>query len=86
VNFADQATGRVWLSVVAGKPVWADAEALRQALADPDIRAGLSVALPALASGEVPAGAAPPAIGDDERRHTVGDWGAGRARGAAAAT
>ena len=85
VNFADQATGRVWLSVVAGKPAWADAAALQRALDDPDIRAGLSVALPALASGDVPTGAAPPAIGDDERRHTVGDWGAGRPRGAAAA-
>ena len=30
LNFADQATGRIYLRLVAGAPVWADAEALRR--------------------------------------------------------
>jgi len=43
VNFADQATGRVYLRLELGRPVWADLDSLERALADRDTRAGLSV-------------------------------------------
>jgi len=78
VNFADQASGRIWLSVVEGRPAWADQAALRRALADPDVRAGLAVAVPALSAATPSHPAAIPVLAEEERRHTVGDWGAGQ--------
>jgi hypothetical protein len=41
VNFADQATGQVYLRIVGGAPVWSDTDALRAALAVADTRAGI---------------------------------------------
>lgn len=79
VNFADQATGRIWLSVVEGKPAWADHPALRRALANPDVRAGLEVAVPSLSATTPESGAAARVLADEERLHTVGDWGAASA-------
>jgi hypothetical protein len=46
VNFADQTTGRVYLHVESGHPIWADPEGLRQAAALADTRAGLLAAAP----------------------------------------
>jgi hypothetical protein len=48
------------------------------ALTDPDIRRAVG-ALPALLRRSADRGSIP-AIGDDERRHTVGDWAPGAAR------
>ena len=79
VNFADQATGRIWLSVVEGKPAWADHPALQRALANPDVRAGLEVAVPSLSATTPESGAAARVLADEERLHTVGDWGAASA-------
>ncbi len=77
VDFVEQATGRAWLRVVGGKPVWADAALLAQALADPDTRAGIAAAVPsALAGVEAIAGAAQ-SLPPGERIHTVGEWGGG---------
>jgi hypothetical protein len=75
VSFADQATGRVYLRVERGVPVWADAEALRRAVADPDTRAGLAAAVPAAIAGAPPT-TGPEFVADGEHVHTVGDWGA----------
>ncbi len=47
INFADQASGRIYLRVVSGKPVWVDPEALAQAVSDPDTHGGLSATVPA---------------------------------------
>jgi len=47
VTFADQATGRIYLRIVSGKPVLADREALQQATADPDTAAGIRAVAPA---------------------------------------
>jgi hypothetical protein len=46
INFADQATGRMFLRIVSGKPVWVDRQALAQAAAAPDVRAGLLAVAP----------------------------------------
>ena len=75
VSFADQATGRVYLRVERGVPVWSDTEALQRALADPDTRAGLMAAVPTAIAGSVPAPTGPQFVGDGEHVHTVGDWG-----------
>ena len=77
VDFVEQATGRAYLRVVGGKPVWADTALLARALADPDTRAGIAAAVPAaLSAAEVIAGP-PQALPPGERIHTVGDWGGG---------
>ncbi|MGE5088034.1 MAG: hypothetical protein ACM3QY_02820 [Candidatus Levyibacteriota bacterium] len=78
VSFADQASGRVYLRVVRGRPVWADRAGLARALEDPDTRAGLQVTIPGWADGSVPDAAQPRFLrDDDELRHlrTLGSWG-----------
>jgi hypothetical protein len=46
VNFAAQASGRIYLRIESGVPVWIDAEALQAAMADADTRAGLAAVAP----------------------------------------
>jgi hypothetical protein len=76
VNFAEAATGRIYLRIESGTPVWVDRAALVSAAADPDIRSGIMAVAPGALRGEVPgepgprylrsgAGAAP----------TLGEWG-----------
>jgi hypothetical protein len=78
INFVDQATGRIYLRIESGKAVWADPEALEQAVSDPDTRTGLSNTVPAALD---PALACPDrarhltdAMGD-RQIHTLGRWG-----------
>ncbi|MDP2400272.1 MAG: hypothetical protein Q8M53_18175 [Burkholderiales bacterium] len=77
VNFADRASGRIWLRCESGRPVWADAAGLAQALENPETRAGIAAVLPqALQHGALPA--APreaPGITSSDRIHTLGEWG-----------
>jgi hypothetical protein len=85
VNFASQATGRVYLRIESGAPAWVDPEALQAALADPDTRAGLNAVAPSIlevrsgAAGAprylrpYEAGSSPP--GDS--MPTLGVWGQG---------
>jgi len=47
VNFAEQATGRIYLRIEAGKAVATDREALDRAAADADTRAGVRAVAPA---------------------------------------
>lgn len=78
VNFADQATGRIYLRVIAGKPAWADREALAHALANDDTRAGLAEALPAALERTLASVQAPAFLGEMagvEPTATLGDWG-----------
>jgi len=78
LNFAEQATGRVYLRLAAGKPVWADSAALRAAMADPATRTGLLAVAPAVATGTIPEPAQPMYLGSHlgaERVHTLGRWG-----------
>jgi hypothetical protein len=55
-NFASQRTGRVYLRIESGAPVWVDPDALQGALADPDTRAGLCAVAPAAVEGRLRAG------------------------------
>ncbi len=54
-NFASQDTGRIYVRIESGVPVWIDPEALQAALADPDTRAGLQAGAPAAVDGRVSA-------------------------------
>ena len=55
INFADQATGRIYLRMVSGRPSWADREALEQAISNMDTRAGIAAVAPDLLERPVPA-------------------------------
>jgi hypothetical protein len=76
INFADQATGRIYLHLASGVPVWADAEGLAQAIANPDTRAGLVALAPTVATGALRAPDRPHHLGDagSEAIHTLGRW------------
>src|ERR1700722_336080 len=76
VNFAEAATGRIYLRIESGTPAWVDRTALASAAADPDTRSGIMAVAPGALRGDVPgepgprylrsgAGAAP----------TLGEWG-----------
>jgi hypothetical protein len=78
INFADQATGRMYLRIESGKPVWADPEALAQAASDPDTRAGLSNTVPATFDPALPRSDRQRHLTDamaGRQFHTLGRWG-----------
>jgi hypothetical protein len=78
VNFADQATGRIYLRMRNGSPLWADREALDAAMADPATRTGLLAVAPSIADGTIAAQALPVYLAAHlgaERIHTLGRWG-----------
>ncbi len=77
VNFADRATGRIYLRIEGGAPVWADTEALHAAMAGADTRAGIAaIAATALNSpGTPPEG--PRFLAESkgsEKSATLGRW------------
>lgn len=81
VDFAEQASGRIYLRLESGAPAWVDAEALRAALKDADTRAGIEAVAPAALKGGVPA------IGEARylRRHDASCAAAEKAAGAVSA-
>ena len=79
--FADQATGRVYLSIGSGVPVWADRAALESAIADGETRAGLLAVLPALLDRPLPGDGVPRHLGAQASTSslvTLGAWGPSR--------
>jgi hypothetical protein len=52
VNFAAQASGRIYVRIESGVPVWVDPEALQAAIADQDTRAGLAAVSRAAIAGD----------------------------------
>jgi hypothetical protein len=78
INFAAQATGRIYVRLVDGKPVWVDRGMLAQASADPDTRAGLLAIAPSIFDATLPPPDRPmhlqQTIGDG-RIPTLGRWG-----------
>jgi hypothetical protein len=80
VNFAGQSTGRIYLKIESGIPVWVDPPALEAALRDPDTLAGIRAVAPGALRGEIAAA---------DRAHylrgqdgvttvpTLGQWGDG---------
>jgi hypothetical protein len=78
VNFAEQATGRIYLRIVAGRPVAVDREWLESAVADADTRAAVRIVAPTALDGSLPRPdraalvSAPP---QGARAPTLGQWG-----------
>jgi hypothetical protein len=78
INFADQATGRIYLRLKAGVPLWADRDALRQAAANADTRTGLLAVVPDLFDRALVSPPAPEylnAVSGAGHGHTLGRWG-----------
>ena len=82
INFAHQATGRVYLRVVSGIAIWVDPDSLAEAAGDADTRAGLGALAPAVLSGtaSIPTTAPQylPLPGTTDAFHTLGSWATGR--------
>jgi hypothetical protein len=53
VNFADQESGRIYLRIESGAPIWKDADPLQSAIADADTWSGLQAVAPGALRGEV---------------------------------
>jgi hypothetical protein len=80
VNFAQQASGRIYLRVVGGKPVWIDRAVFIRALEDSDTRAAILDVLPNAADAPDQADA-PLYLRDVAGREpicTLGAWGESR--------
>ena len=78
INFANQDTGRIYLRIVSGKPVWADREALERAASNPDARAGLLAMAPAAFDRALPAPNRPMYLSEitgANQARTLGRWG-----------
>ena len=77
LRFADQATGRIYLQLESGRPIWADPEALQRALSDPDTRAGLLATVPNVQDRIADSGGQPSDLTDSgagKPTHTLGRW------------
>jgi hypothetical protein len=74
INFADRNTGRIYLRLVSGRPVWADQEALEQAASNADTRAGLLAAASAVFDRAIPAQMGRSIFSDAGHAHTLGRW------------
>jgi hypothetical protein len=84
VDFAEQATGRIYLRIESGTPVWMDAALLQAAIADPDTLSGLEAVAPGALRGEIAPAAGPQYLYDEEGAGgvpTLGSWGAADRRG-----
>jgi hypothetical protein len=82
VNFADQASGRIYLRIEAGTPVWMDGSLLQSAIADLDTLCGLTAVAPGALHGEVAEAAVSHYVFDEGGRSapTLGQWGASSRR------
>jgi hypothetical protein len=75
INFAEQATGRIYLSVASGKPVAVDRDALARAVADADTLEGLRSVVPDAFSPAMAAIDIPGYLPDAATAETIGQWG-----------
>ena len=78
VNFASQATGRIYARIRSGAPVFIDREALQEASTDPGTYAALRVIAPRVFEGEGRAVERPQylqGLDSSVTRPTLGDWG-----------
>src|SRR3984885_2155667 len=74
-NFCNRHTGRIYLKLRAGQVAWVDAEALAEALADADTRAGLQLLAPAAHKMTSSPPPAPVYLDAAEQLKTVGRCG-----------
>jgi hypothetical protein len=84
VNFASQASGRMYLKIEAGVPIWVDPAPLQSALLDPDTRVGLRAVARNAFDGNVSVADRPQylrhhgqdaAENDGSKTATLGVWG-----------
>ena len=78
VNFADQATGRIYARIESGNAVFVDPEALAAATVDRDTGIGLRSVAPALFTMTAPSGTQVRTLAGAatrQRTHTLGAWG-----------
>jgi hypothetical protein len=75
VNFADQASGRIYLRIQSGTPESVDPAALQSAIADPDTLSGLRAVAPGALRGEVPDAGRARFLGGGAQAPTLGRWG-----------
>jgi hypothetical protein len=82
VNFADQATGRIYLRIESGVPVSVDGAAFQAAISDPDTLSGIRAVAPGALCGEVPDPRSPQYLpgavsgaGTADAAPTLGQWG-----------
>jgi hypothetical protein len=81
VNFANQATGRIYLRLESGAPVYIDGIELEGALKDPDTSSGLKAVAPRALTGDMRQSAPPEYLCDENARSaapTLGEWGGAR--------
>jgi hypothetical protein len=79
VNFADQATGRIYLRIESGTPVSVDSSELQAAISDPDTLSGVKAVAPSALSGQLPEMRQPEYLcgeGVVSSAPTLGQWGA----------
>ena len=79
VNFADQATGRIYLRIESGSPVSMDRSAFQSAISHPDTLCGVRAVAPGALCGEVPSVGDPQYLRAADRAGgapTLGQWGA----------
>ena len=75
---ADQHSGRVYLQIEDGRPVWVDAEAIASAVSDPHTRAGVLAVAPGVLDRPATPSQAPLHVDDllpPNRIRTLGSWG-----------
>jgi hypothetical protein len=80
VIFADQASGRIYLRIEEGRPVWVDAEVMMAAVSDPHTRAGVLAVAPGVLDRSAAPRQTPLHVLDvlpPERACTLGSWGRG---------
>ncbi len=81
VNFANQATGRIYLRLESGAPVSIDRIELEAALEDPDTSSGLKAVAGSALSGDIRQSGLPEYLGDEDAGSaapTLGEWGGAR--------
>ena len=80
VNLAEQSSGRIYVRMRAGRPVFVDREALKPALADPDARAVLQLLAPGIVEAGVGSNGGPQYLAHEgglAKQPTLGEWGRG---------
>ncbi len=78
VNFADQASGQVYLRIVHGKTQWKDAKAFSSAMMSPDTSAAIRAVAADAFADSVPEAIRSEYLSNDEGAgalHTLGQWG-----------
>jgi hypothetical protein len=78
VIFADQDSGRIYLQIEEGRPIWVDAEAMATAVSNPHTRAGMLAVAPSVLDRAAAPPPPPLHIADlvpPDRICTLGRWG-----------